>query len=350
VQEIAKKRTVAWWLLLGVFMIIVQTLLGGVTRLTGSGLSITEWKPIMGAIPPLNEREWNEAFNGYKHIGQYKYLNSDFTLSDFKFIFFWEWFHRLWARMLGVVFAIGFIYFLLKRYFDKQMIIPFVILFILGGLQGLIGWIMVSSGLNDTHLYVDHIKLAIHFLSAMVLACYTLWFALQLLIPEEKRARSSSLHNFTIIAIALLSIQLLYGAFMAGLKAAMSAPTWPTINGMWIPDNLMQHSFVSDPINVHFVHRSLAYLLLIVLVFWFAKAGKYLKVNQSSLLSKTRWWTVLLVFLQVLLGIFTVISAPTIIVGKFGQYQTLAELHQLVAMFLLMSLITNLYVIKRAKA
>src|SRR5690606_29641599 len=125
-------------------MIIIQVLLGGVTRLTGSGLSITEWKPIMGALPPMNEKEWNEAFNGYKQIAQYKYLNSHFELSDFKFIFFWEWFHRLWARMLGVVFVIGFVYFLVKRYFDKEMILPFIILFILGGMQGLIGWIMVA--------------------------------------------------------------------------------------------------------------------------------------------------------------------------------------------------------------
>jgi len=349
VQENAKRRAVAWWLLIGVFMIIVQTLLGGVTRLTGSGLSITEWKPIMGAIPPLNDKEWNEAFNGYKHIGQYKYLNSDFTLSDFKFIFFWEWFHRLWARMLGVVFAIGFIYFLVKKYFDKQMIIPFIILFILGGMQGLIGWIMVSSGLNDTHLYVDHIKLAIHFLSAMVLACYTLWFALQLLIPEGKRARNTELHNFTISIIVVLSIQLLYGAFMAGLKAAMAAPTWPTINGMWIPDNLFRHSFISNPINVHFVHRTLAYLLFIILLIWFIKAGRFIRIYSSTLLNKTRWWTMLLVCLQILLGIFTVLSAPTIEMGKFGQYQMLAELHQLVAMFLLMSLIVNLYVVRKAK-
>jgi cytochrome c oxidase assembly protein subunit 15 len=177
---------VAWWLVAGVLMIIIQTLLGGVTRLTGSGLSITKWNPIFGILPPLNNQQWNDAFEGYKQIGQFKFMNSSYTLADFKSIFFWEWFHRFWARMLGIVFVVGFIYFLAFNYFDKRMIKPFIILFLLGAMQGLIGWIMVASGLNDEHLYVDHIKLALHFISAMILACYTLWFALKLLIPEEQ--------------------------------------------------------------------------------------------------------------------------------------------------------------------
>lgn len=345
-MEQYKKRAVAWWLIAGVLMIIIQTLLGGVTRLTGSGLSITEWKPIMGAIPPMNEQEWNKAFDGYKHIGQYKYMNSSFTLHDFKLIFFWEWFHRLWARLLGVVFLVGFVYFLAKKYFDQKMIKPFVILFILGGMQGLIGWIMVASGLNDEHLYVDHIKLAIHFISAMILACYTLWFALQLLIPEEKRTANTKLWNFTAILIALLFVQLTYGAFMAGLKAAMSAPTWPTINGTWAPRSLANGNFVSDKINVHFIHRGLAYLLVVLLLIWLWRA---LRAGKATLLRKTASWSFALVCLQVLLGIITVISAPKIVLGKFGTFEALAETHQLVAMFLLMSLVVNLYVVKRVR-
>lgn len=327
-------------------MIIGQVLLGGITRLTGSGLSITEWKPIMGAIPPMTDQEWNIAFDKYKQIAQFKYLNSHFQLSDFKFLFFWEWFHRLWARLIGVVFAAGFIYFLVRKYFSKDMVIPFVILFILGGVQGLIGWIMVASGLNDTSLYVNHIKLAIHFIAALLLLCYTLWFALQLLIPAEKRVKNTKLHNLTIFIIGLLCLQLIYGAFMAGLKAAMSAATWPTINGMWIPDNMMQQSFISHPINVHFMHRLLAYTLLAVISWWFIKA----KQPQAGLLNKVRIWPMLLVWTQVLLGIITVLSAPKITFGKFGQFEMLAELHQLVAMFLLMALIVNLYLIKPARS
>ena len=327
-------------------MIIIQTLLGGVTRLTGSGLSITEWKPIMGALPPLNNHDWNKAFDGYKQIGQYKFMNSDFTLHDFKLIFFWEWFHRLWARLLGVVFLIGFVYFLAKQYFSKEMVKPFIILFLLGALQGLIGWVMVASGLNDQNLYVNHIKLSVHFVSAMVLACYTLWFALQLLIPAKKRVTDKKLSNLTIAVIALLFIQLTYGAFMAGLKAAMAAPTWPTINGMWLPDTLSTQSLINDKINVHFIHRGLAYILLIALSAWFFQTAKAAK-SSVNILHTTRLWPMVLVIAQVLLGIITVVSAPHIVLGKFGLFETLAELHQLVAMFLLMALVVNLYVIKR---
>jgi cytochrome c oxidase assembly protein subunit 15 len=342
-----KQKAIAYWLLIGVLMIVIQVLLGGITRLTGSGLSITEWKPIMGALPPMNEREWIEAFDNYKQIAQFKYLNAHFELSDFKFIFFWEWFHRLWARLMGVVFAAGFIYFLARNYFDKRMIVPLIILFLLGALQGLVGWIMVMSGLNDTNLYVSHIRLAAHFMAALLLLCYVLWFALQLLVPAEKTIVNPRLRNFTIIVTVLLCVQLVYGAFMAGLKAAMSAATWPTINGDWIPGKLMLQSFIDHPINIHFMHRQLAYLLFTLLMFWFGAATKAAKTNPGNLLGKTKWWPFILVITQVLLGIVTVLSAPKIQFGKFGQFEIMAELHQLVAMFLLMALVINLYVVKR---
>src|ERR1051325_6250006 len=177
-------RIVANWILLGIIMLIVQVLLGGVTRLTGSGLSITEWKPIMGALPPLNEQEWHTAFEKYKQIAQYKYLNPGFTLSDFKFIFFWEWFHRLWARLIGVVFIIPFIIFFFQKRFKQEMVKPLLILFLLGALQGLVGWIMVQSGLEDSKLlYVSHYRLAIHFILALGLLCYALWFGLHMMVP-----------------------------------------------------------------------------------------------------------------------------------------------------------------------
>jgi cytochrome c oxidase assembly protein subunit 15 len=342
-----KRRAIALWLLAGVAMIIIQTLLGGVTRLTGSGLSITKWNPLFGILPPLNAKQWNDAFDGYKQIGQFKYMNSGYTLQDFKSIFFWEWLHRFWARMLGVVFAVGFVYFLIKKYFEAWMVRPFIILFLLGGLQGLIGWIMVASGLNDSHLYVDHIKLAAHFVSAMILACYTLWFALILLIPQEKRTTNRKLNTFTVGIIVLLFVQLTYGAFMAGLKAAMAAATWPTINGMWIPDGLSGLSFINDKIAVHFMHRGIAYILLTLLIFWFVSATRSAAKYPAGVLKTTRWWPFLLVALQVTLGIVTVLCAPKIIPGKFGTFEVLAESHQLVAMFLLMSLVVNLYVLKR---
>ena len=238
-QQTRSSKPVAIWLLIGVFMIIIQVLLGGITRLTGSGLSITEWKPIMGALPPMNEQDWNSAFEKYQQNCSVQISELSFYLSDFKFIFFWEWFHRLWARLIGVVFIIPFIIFIIQKRFKKEMIRPLLILFLLGALQGLVGWIMVQSGLEDSELlYVSHYKLAIHFILALGLLCYTLWFALKILVPAHQFTINSSLRNFTGWLIVLLTLQLIYGAFMAGLKAATAAPTWPAINGVWWPSNI----------------------------------------------------------------------------------------------------------------
>lgn len=341
-----KKRIVAYWLLLGVFMIIIQILLGGITRLTGSGLSITEWKPIMGAIPPLSEQAWQEAFHKYQRLAQFKYENAHFTLSDFKFIYFWEWFHRLWARSLGVVFAIPFLYFLAKKYFQKDMIWPLVLLFILGGLQGLIGWIMVQSGLNGSELLrVSPVRLAVHFISALILLVYTLWFALRLLIPEGKLLSNRPVHHYFLWTIILLGVQLIYGAFMAGLRAATVAPTWPTINGDWIPANMFSNNWISHPINVHFIHRGLAYILFVLILFGFLKGWKLAKSVSSVLLRKAIVWPLILVSSQVLLGILTVISGPEIVPGHFGIYEILAQSHQLVGMSLLISLVVVLFIL-----
>ncbi|MFT3678348.1 MAG: COX15/CtaA family protein [Chitinophagaceae bacterium] len=341
-------KPVAIWLLAGVFMIIIQVLLGGITRLTGSGLSITEWKPIMGALPPMNEAEWNAAFEKYQQIAQYKYLNSHFTLGDFKFIFFWEWFHRLWARLIGVVFVIPFVIFLIQRRFRQEMIRPLLILFLLGLLQGLVGWIMVKSGLDDSELlYVSHYKLAIHFIFALVLLCFTLWFALQLLVPATARFEQTTLRKPLIWMIALLTLQLIYGAFMAGLKAAQAAPTWPDINGAWMPSHVNQFgnrhftgfSFLFDhPLVVHFIHRNLAYLITVLLIWW---SWRSLRVNGSRLFRKTRFIPLLLVLVQVLLGVLTVLQSP-----HPNAFLWLGVAHQFVAMLLLLSLVWMLYLIR----
>jgi cytochrome c oxidase assembly protein subunit 15 len=209
-------RWVATWLLIGVGMTVIQIALGGITRLTGSGLSITQWDVITGSLPPLHEQQWLAEFEKYKQTPQYHILNFDFTLSDFKFIFFWEWFHRLWARSIGLVFAIGFVYFLVKKHFKKEMINPLLILFLLGALQGAIGWIMVASGLTGDAVYVKPTRLALHFIFALGLLCYTFWFALQLLVKKDQQIRNNSLRKWNWSILFLLIIQLLYGALMAG--------------------------------------------------------------------------------------------------------------------------------------
>ena len=347
-KESSRAKAVAVWLMIGVGMLIIQILLGGVTRLTGSGLSITEWNVITGTLPPLNEQKWIEEFNKYKQTPQYLLINSDFTLQDFKSIYFWEWFHRFWARLIGVVFAIPFIIFLIQKRFKKEMIRPLIILFLLGALQGAVGWIMVASGLTGDAIYVKPTKLMLHFVLAMGLLCYTFWFALQLLVPEEKRVIDRSLKNFTWSIIVVLVLQLAFGALMAGHKAATAAPTWPDINGTFIPSKMLSSpdgllNLIENRITIHFFHRSLAYLLFILILIWTWKA---VKTSDSNLFLKTRWLPFLLVTIQVVLGIFSVLTSAQIVPNQWGIFEWLAQFHQLIAMFLLLSLIWMAYLIK----
>lgn len=346
-DQARKNRTVAIWLLIGVGMVIVQTLLGGITRLSGSGLSITEWNIVTGTLPPLNEQQWAEEFSKYQESPQFKYLNSDFTVSDFKFIFFWEWFHRLWARLIGLVFALPFIYFLVKKYFTKDMVMPIVGMFVLGALQGAIGWIMVASGLVGDAIYVRPTRLAMHFVLAMVLGAYVFWFAIKLLIPNNKKIVSASLHRLALVILVAIGIQFIYGALMAGHKAATVAATWPTINGMWIPENMDQslsgHYMLENKITIHFVHRGLAYLILLLTLLFTVKAAK---IKVSGVFNKFKYTPIILVLVQVTLGIFTLLSSNTIQANKWLTFETIALSHQMVAMFLMFSMVLQVYLIK----
>jgi heme a synthase len=339
-------RTVAWWVLIGIVMLMIQVLLGGITRLTGSGLSITEWKPILGTLPPMNVNDWNEAFEKYKEIAQYKKLNSSFDLADFKSIYFWEWFHRLWARLIAVAFIIPFTFFIYKKMIKKEMINGLIILFLLGLLQGLVGWIMVLSGLKDSELvYVSHYKLAIHFILAMGIICYALWFALQLLVPKEKLIADSGIRKYYWWLIALLTLQLIYGAFMAGLKAAPYAPTWPDINGKFLPDYRHPVSNIAvfdNPFIVHFIHRGLAYLFAFAILYgWW----KFRSSHPASLFNKTHWLLPVLTLLQVVLGIFTVLNSTDTTTLVW-----LGTAHQFVAMLLLLSLVWVVYIVRIKKS
>ena len=348
-QSSSSHKAVGTWLFIGVAMILIQVILGGVTRLTGSGLSITEWQPILGALPPLNNQEWTLAFQKYQaHTTQYQFVNSHFTLADFKQIYFWEWMHREWARLLGIVFIVGFCYFLFKKKFSKEQLFPFIILFILGFLQGAIGWIMVKSGIDADNIYVSHIRLAIHFVMATLLGLYTLWFAITTYFKDAYVTNGSSLVKATFILIVLVLFQLVFGAFIAGLKCANVAATWPSINGDYIPKSIGNFDFVYDKINIQFVHRTLAYIIFILTIRWFFKARKLLVLQKNNILKNTYYLPLLFVSFQVALGITTLLSATTIKAGVFGVYEYLATAHQTMALLFIASLVMLLAFLKKA--
>jgi len=348
-------KLVANWLLVGVVMTVIQFVLGGVTRLTGSGLSITEWEVITGALPPLSEQAWLIEFAKYKQTPQFQLLNFEFDLENFKYKFSWEWFHRLWARIIGLVFAGGFIWFILAKHFKKEMIKPLAVLFFLGIMQGAIGWIMVASGLEGDAVYVKPTRLALHFIFALGLLSYTFWFALQLRVPTTALQISAGMHqavkkakSFNLLILALLVLQLMYGALMAGHKAAMVAPTWPTINGDYLPSNLFSDpnfflNFIENKILVHFMHRGIAYILLVLIIYW---TVQLYRINGSSFFNRIKILPILLVVLQVLLGIASLLYARSIIPGVWGIFEWMAQIHQLVGMSLLLSLVATYYVMR----
>lgn len=339
-------RPVLNWIIIGIAMLLIQVVLGGITRLTGSGLSITEWNVVTGALPPLSEEKWLQEFAKYKATPQFRFLNMDFTLSDFKFIFFWEWLHRFWARLIGVVFLVGFVYLVARKHLRKDMQRPLIILFLLGALQGAVGWIMVASGLTGDALYVKPTRLALHFVFAIVLISYAFWFALRLAVPDLQRSNLPKIKKFSWWILAVLFFQLIYGALMAGHKAATAAPTWPDINGSLVPAGLMREkpvilNFLENLQTVHFIHRGLAYILLLLILI--------LSIRIAQTLTKTRYLIraahipLVLVLVQAVLGIVSVLVSPKIVPGQWGAFEWLAQLHQVTGMLLVLSLVTIWY-------
>lgn len=353
-QSPRSNKAVVIWLWTGVIMIVIQVLLGGITRLTGSGLSITEWKPIVGAIPPMNDHDWMLAFEKYKQIPQFREINTLISLSEFKFIYFWEWLHRLWARLFAVAFIIPFAYFYFKKMIRPEMVRPLIVLFLLGAIQGFIGWFMVSSGLNDL-TSVSHYRLAIHFVMALLCLCYALWFILQLTIKPQQITFDTRLRKLTVAIFSILCLQLVYGAFMAGLKtgtspAAVFAPTWPKINSEWVPSTMFSQqpvlkNLTDNPLALHFIHRGLAYILTILICIWFFKASKL----NRPFLNKWRWVLITLVLLQVTLGVIAVLQSV-----RYNLYQPLKNAyvwlgvaHQFTAMCLVMVFTLLLFTVRK---
>lgn len=330
------QKQVQTWLYIGCLMIFIMVIIGGITRLTGSGLSITEWNVLMGTIPPLSSDEWHIAFNKYKEFPQFKLVNQDMGLSDFKQIFFWEYFHRLWGRLIGIVFIIPFIYFILTKKFKKTSTIQLITLFLLGGLQGLVGWYMVKSGLVDKP-WVSHYRLSIHLLLALTLYSFTLYLGFNLTEFVHKM-KSSAISKKALllsnISVVILAIQLFYGALMAGLKAGLYYPTYPKMNGEWIPSDLFIldgffYNLTTNKTMVQLIHRVLPIVLGGVLIYFLIHVAKNKKTFFSRSLNKYTYFSLFIYVLQFSLGILTVLNCLGHIPVVLG------VLHQAVAIILL---------------
>ncbi len=263
----------ARWLWVMAAMVVVMVVVGGITRLTESGLSITEWKPIMGALPPLNEAQWLTEFEAYKQIPEYQLVTgpAGMTLADYKFIFFWEWFHRFWGRLLGLVFALPLAWFWIKGMIPASYKPRLLALLALGGMQGAFGWFMVRSGLSGEMTDVSHFWLSIHLLTAFFTLAGLVWTALDLRrLGILGAARPARLTGVAVFAASILFIQLLLGAWVAGLNAGLASDTWPLMQGRLIPEYDGSRGFfyalTHDPYLLHFVHRWWAWVTVAVLV------------------------------------------------------------------------------------
>ncbi len=327
-------KSVIVWLLSGCVLLFIMVMVGGITRLTNSGLSMTDWHLVTDTFPPLSEEKWIDAFEEYKKFPEYQKINihNDFTLADYKFIYFWEWFHRFIGRIIGLVFIIPFIYFLLKKKLDSETIKKCLILLAMGAFQGFLGWFMVKSGLIDNP-DVSHFRLALHLTFAFITFAYTLWVALDLIYPEKTEIYKS-LKNIARIAMVVLIIQIIYGGFVAGLNAGLVHNHWPLMSdGQFIHDSVfieqptLFKNVVEGKSGVQFVHRTFAYVVVALIVFLYYKSRK---INLNVIQKRGLKVLLTFVFLQFILGVFTLLFHVPLWLGLA---------HQLMA-FLLLSAMT----------
>ena len=336
-------RWIAFWLFAVAALIFAMVVVGGATRLTGSGLSITEWQPILGAIPPLDLSHWQDAFEKYKEIPQYQEINKGMSLDEFKSIYWWEWSHRFLGRFIGVAFLFPFLFFLLKRWVSPSLKPKLWALFALGGLQGFVGWYMVASGLIE-RTEVSQYRLAMHLGLAIFIFAAILWVAFDLW--HEGRAKSktapAAMRWSACGLIGLIYLQIIAGAFVAGLRAGKTFNTWPLMDGKIIPDGLMVrtpiwHNFFENVMTVQFNHRMLAYLVLAAVLAHViyvlknsAKAGLSLQTQRTAV------YLIVVTIGQIALGIFTLLHVVPL---------DLALAHQAGALLLLGAALWHLYLL-----
>lgn len=321
-------RALRLWLGALALLIVAMILIGGATRLTDSGLSITEWQPIMGAVPPLSEADWQQAFDAYRKIPEYTEIKRGMSLDEFKTIYWWEWAHRFLGRLIGLVFFLPFIGFWLLGYIPRTLLPRLIGLFLLGGLQGAMGWYMVKSGLVD-RTDVSQYRLAAHFGIALVILGYTLWLLFGLGSEAQAartRARSHSATWLAGFVLALIFVQMLAGALVAGIDAGMGFNTWPLINGAFVPNGLGEASpwylnLFENPLTVQFDHRVLGYAVIVATLaqsIWLA-----LKRAPTALIGSALTLA-LLALLQATLGVWTLLLAVPIELGLAHQAGAIA--------------------------
>ena len=318
------------WLIVMFLLIVSMVTVGGLTRLTESGLSITAWELFSGILPPFTLNEWNYYFSEYKKIPEYRNINYDMTLTEFKVIFYWEYAHRLLARIVGLFSIFPLIYFSLKFKFNKYYSNKYYIIFFLVCLQGFIGWYMVSSGLVENN-DVSHFRLSVHLSLALFLLCLIFWFLLELMNIDNYKFKISN--SFLITIFALLIIQIILGSFLSGLNGGLIYNTWPDMNGFFFPDDITTKDFISSELFynssiIQFFHRLIAYIIIffiLILNYLFIKK----KLNFADILIFD-----FAIFLQVFLGIITLITNVEI---KY------ASLHQLGSIFVLSSYLIILF-------
>jgi cytochrome c oxidase assembly protein subunit 15 len=348
IMNAIQRKIVGTWLLIGCAMVFFQVIVGGVTRLTESGLSITEWKPVKGIVPPLNETEWKAEFELYKNMTQFKTVNQDMTVSEFKWIYFWEYFHRFWARFMGLVFIIPFAFFVLRKWLDKDFFRKIGVLFLWGGLIGIYGWIMVYSGLRG--MYVPPIHLSIHLILALALFAYLVWLTIDVYrggsVPRESDNHLAPVKKILVFIVAILFLQIFMGGIVSGMKAGLAYPTWPDMNRELVPTVLFTEPATSAGFTqynaadawgrtfIQFFHRLTAYILL-ALVMWYWLKARTLTANRSIHLTFN--FILAAVLLQAFIGIMTVLNCVGKIPVGWG------VIHQAGAMVLISAAMLNVH-------
>jgi heme a synthase len=324
-EEQRRRTRVAIWFWTGAALTFLILVIGGITRLTQSGLSIVDWNPIMGVIPPLNEMQWQEAFDRYREFPEYQQLRAGMSMDEFKFIFFWEYLHRVAARLVGIVFVVPFVVFWVKGYFDRKLASRALVLFALGGLQGFMGWYMVQSGLMDRP-HVSHFRLAVHLSIAFTIVGCCIWFALNLQnrpasVRVSEGTRRVVLRSLAVFG-ALLGVQIFWGALVAGLKAGLYYNTFPLMGDSLIPPYFLGMdpwvvNLVENPITVQWLHRVIGTVLLLAAVqlWWTTRRsgvvdGLTTNLNHSLLM---------LMAAQYALGVLTILYSVPISLGVAHQ-------------------------------